>query len=105
MQLGPTEFLHSPASSGSMGAAMSQPSQPVSLSVEQINELNRKFSTMRHDVNNHLSLMVAAMELIRHKPQTAERMLATLAEQPPKISEAVRRFSAEFEQALAITRP
>jgi len=72
--------------------------------VAQLDELNRKLSTMRHDVNNYLSLIVAASELIRHKPQTAERMMATLGEQPAKIGDAVGKFSAEFERTLGITR-
>ena len=81
------------------------PSQPVTLTVEQIGELNRQLSTMRHDVNNHLSLIVAAMELIRHKPETAERMMTTLGEQPPRIADALKMFSADFEGVLGITRP
>ena len=60
---------------------------------------------MRHDINNHLSLIIAAVELTRHKPEMAERMLATLLEQPPKISDALVQFSAEFERAFGITRP
>jgi len=84
---------------------MPVPSQPVTLSVEQLGELNRKLSNMRHDINNHLSLIVAAMELIRVKPQMAERMLATLGEQPARITESVTKFSGEFERALGITRP
>lgn len=84
---------------------MGLPSQPVTLSIEQLDELNRKLSTMRHDINNHLSLIMAAVELIRYKPQMADRMMATLAEQPPKITESLRKFSAEFEQSFGITRP
>jgi hypothetical protein len=44
------------------------------------------------------------VELIRHKPDTADRMLATLVEQPPRIAETLGKFSAEFERALGITR-
>jgi hypothetical protein len=83
---------------------MPLPSQPVTLTVEQLTELNRKLSTARHDINNHLSLIIAAAELIRHKPQTAERMMATLVEQPPKIADTLAKFSLEFERALGITR-
>jgi hypothetical protein len=89
----------------SASSAMLLPSQPVTLTVEQIGELNRQLSTMRHDVNNHLSLIVAAMELIRHKPETAERMMSTLGEQPPRIAQSISKFSAEFERAMHITRP
>ncbi len=83
---------------------MPLPSQPVNLTVEQIQALNQKLCTLRHDVNNNLSLIMAATELIRHKPQMAERMMATLVEQPPKISAAMATFSSELERALGITR-
>ncbi|PYJ02928.1 MAG: hypothetical protein DME25_14395, partial [Verrucomicrobia bacterium] len=84
--------------------AMGLPNGPVTLSVQQLEELNKKLSTLRHDVNNHLSLVVAAAELIKFNPQMAARMSATLSEQPPKISEEINRFSVELERALGITR-
>jgi hypothetical protein len=84
---------------------MSLPSQPVTLTAAQIAELNRKLSNMRHDINNQLSLIMAAVELMHYKPQTGERMLATLVEQPPRIAEALTIFSGEFEHTLGITRP
>jgi hypothetical protein len=83
---------------------MRMPSQPVHMSVEQIQDLNRKLSTLRHDINNHLSLIMAAAELIRHKPQMAERMMETLVEQPQKITNAMNKFSSEFENTFGIVR-
>ena len=83
---------------------MGLPNAPVTLSVDEIAELNRKLSTMRHDINNCLSLVVAAAELVRYKPEMAERMMSTLGQQPSKISEALTRFSAEFERTFGITR-
>jgi hypothetical protein len=83
---------------------MPLPTKPVTLSVEQLTELNQKLSDMRHDINNHLSLIVAAMELIRLKPDTAARMVTTMAEQPARIGESLKKFSGEFERALGITR-
>ena len=84
---------------------MPLPNQPVTLNVEQIGELNRKLSTLRHDVNNGLALVVAAAEIIRRKPESAERMWTGLVEKPHKIAEAVAQFSRELEAALGITRP
>lgn len=83
---------------------MTLPSQSVTLTVEQIGELNRKLSTLRHDINNHLSLIMAALELIRAKPDSRERMIATVGEQPSKISQAMVIFSADLEKALGINR-
>ena len=84
---------------------MPLPEHPISLTVEQIAELNGKLAAMRHDINNHLSLIIAAVELIRYKPETAERMMATLVEQPPRIAESLQKFSTQFNQTLGITRP
>jgi hypothetical protein len=86
-------------------APMSLPVGPVTLTAEQIEELSRKLSTLRHDVNNNLSLIIAAAELIKLNPEMAHRMAATLAEQPPKISEAMNAFSLEFETVFGIKRP
>lgn len=84
---------------------MALPNKPVTLNVEQIGELNQKLANLRHDVNNNLALVIAAAEMIRRKPETAERMWTGLTEKPHKIAEAVTQFSREFETALGITRP
>lgn len=83
---------------------MALPEQPVTLTVEQIEELNRKLSTLRHDINGDLALIVAAAELIKLNPDLKEKMLTTLMEQPPKIRERADKFSVEFERMLGIKR-
>ena len=86
-----------------MVGAMGLPSQTVPLSPEQVAQLHRKLSDLRHDINNHLALMVAALELIRRKPEMVERMVKNLTEQPQKILDEIKRFSEELERALQIT--
>ncbi len=85
--------------------AMPAPVTPVTLTAEQVTELNKKLSELRHAVNGSLALIVAAGELIRIRPDSADRMLATMVEQPDKIKALMTRFSAEFEQTLGIKRP
>ncbi len=80
------------------------PNEPVTLTPEQIAELNSKLSKMRHDINNYLALIIAAAELIRFKPDSTERMLNTMAEQPQKITADIAKFSAEFEKTFGIKR-
>ena len=84
---------------------MATSKQPVTLSAEEVDELNRKLSTMRHDINNNLSIIIAALELIRYKPEVAERMFTSISQQPAKIGEAMAKFSAEFEKSVGITHP
>ena len=86
-----------------MVICMGLPSQTVPLTPEQVAAISRKLSDLRHNVNNHLALMVAALELIRRKPDTVPRMINNLAEQPQKILEEIRKFAEEFEKALQIT--
>ena len=77
---------------------------PVTLSPDEVEALNKKLSAARHNINNYLSLVVAAVELMKIKPAMAERMLDTLGKQPDRIVEEMRGFSGEFEKALQINR-
>jgi hypothetical protein len=83
---------------------MTLPNQPVTLAVGQIDQLHQQLSTLRHDINNQLSLILAASEVIRRKPEAAERMSATFEELPRKITEAMLTFSAEFEKNFGIKK-
>jgi len=80
------------------------PDKPVTLTVEQVSDINKKLSNLRHDINGDLALIVAAAELIKLNPSAADRMLTTLLEQPTKIRERADKFSAEFEKTLGIRR-
>ena len=82
---------------------MPLPNQPVTLTAAQVAELDGKLSTMRHDINNKLCLIIACVELMRQDPQKTERMLENLTAQSPIIEAALRKFSDEFDQMLGIT--
>jgi hypothetical protein len=83
---------------------MPLPSEPVTLTAAQIAELNKKLADLRHEVNNNLSLIIAAAEIMRLKPESAARLQAQLMEKPHKIAEIVAQFSRDLEAALHITR-
>jgi hypothetical protein len=84
---------------------MPLPNESVTLSAEQIRGLNQKLADLRHDVNNNLSLMTAAAELIKRRPENAGNMWDTMFEQPRKITGSISQFSRDFEVALHITKP
>jgi len=83
---------------------MGLPTGPITLTVQQVEDLNKKLSGMRHNINNQLALIVAAVELMKANPEMLERMSATLAQQPQKITDEIGHFSAALEQALGISR-
>lgn len=79
---------------------MSSPSEPVTLSAEQVAELKRNLADLRHDINNNVALILSAIEMMRRRPETYERMLDSMARQPNRITEAVVGFSKALETAL-----
>ena len=83
---------------------MTLPTEPIALSVAQIEELNQKLSMMRHDVNGKLSLITLALGAFQLQPQNGERWLNIMGEQPSKIVADITQFSRDMETALRITR-
>jgi hypothetical protein len=83
---------------------MTLPTEPVTLTVAQIEDLNRQLSEMRHDIKNNLTLIQAAVELIRTDPQSPERKIVAMLNQPKKISDAIQKFSLSFEATFGIAR-
>jgi hypothetical protein len=83
---------------------MGLPQQPVTLTPEEIAELNARLSDLRHNINNCLMKVTLAVDLIRTKPDVAARMTETIADQPAQIMAQLRQFSADFERRFGITR-
>lgn len=79
---------------------MSQPPESVTLSAEQVADLQQKLADMRHNVNNNLALMVAAVELIKRKPEMAARFADNLIEQPQRIVDEIKKFSVVMDSQL-----
>jgi hypothetical protein len=97
--------LHWLAISSQTNLEMASPPGPVTLTADQLSDLSRKLADMRHDINNHLSVMAAVVELIRCKPHEVERRMAMLDEQRSKIADSIRKFSTEFNECFGITKP
>ena len=83
---------------------MAVPQEPVTISPAELEALNAKLSTLRHNINNCLMKVTLAADLIRTKPEVAERMTSAIADQPAKIMEELRTFSAALEGQFGITR-
>lgn len=82
---------------------MGLPTQPVTLSPGEIQALHHQLREFRHDLNNRLSLIVAAGEIIRHKPDMAEQLLDNFIDQPQQITELVSEFTRAVERAVGVT--
>lgn len=80
------------------GSGMALPSQPLNLTVEQVEALNKRLSSLRHDINGDLALIVASAELIKLSPASIPQRVKTLLEQPDKIRKKMDEFSADLER-------
>jgi hypothetical protein len=83
---------------------MGLPTQVITFDPDQVAELHRMLSDVRHSINNHLTLISTAVELIRRDPTGAARLAHTMADRPELIRNEIMRFSAAFEEAFGITR-
>jgi hypothetical protein len=83
---------------------MPVPSHPITLTADQLRFVENALATLRHNVNNQLSLIVASAEIMRRRPEMASRLLESLVEPPEKIGTEVKHFSDELERILGITR-
>jgi len=83
---------------------MGLPQQPITIAPADVAQLNQKLATARHNINNHLALIVAAVELIRRKPELAPKFIESIGLQPDKVIHEIKKFSDEFERLLGVTR-
>jgi hypothetical protein len=83
---------------------MGFPTQSVSLHPDQVVELERRLSDARHGINNHLTLLSTAIELIRRDPSAAERLAQAMVDRPQMIREELMRFNRAFDEAFGIKR-
>jgi hypothetical protein len=82
---------------------MGLPLHPITLTPAQVGELHQKLGDVRHNINNHLALIVAAVELIRRKPDLSPKFIESIGLQPEKVIQELKNFSQGFESQLGIT--
>jgi hypothetical protein len=83
---------------------MGLPPNSITLTPAQVEELNQKLGDARHNINNYLALIVAAVELIRRKPDLSPKFIESIGLQPDKVIQELKLFTDQFESHLGITR-
>ena len=66
------------------------------LSPEDFAELQKKFSEIKHSINNALAVMMALSEMSQRRPDYAEKLATTVLAKAPQIVSNLQ----EFTQAL-----
>ena len=73
---------------------MSEPAHE--LTSEDFAELQKKFSEIKHSINNALAVMMALSEMSQRRPDYAEKLATTVLSKAPQIVSSLQ----EFTQAL-----
>lgn len=84
--------------------ASGSPSGPVTLSPERIALFHRKLTNLQRDMAEHLEPLLELSRLARTNPAEVQARATEFAQQPPKISSEVSRFSTEFDSTFGIVR-
>ncbi len=67
-----------------------------SISHEEIVQLQKKFSEIKHGINNALAVMMALSEMSQRRPDYSEKLADAVLKKSPQIVSSL----AEFTQAL-----
>jgi hypothetical protein len=73
---------------------MSDPTPVVTAA--ELGELQKKFSEIKHSINNALAVMMALSEMSQRRPDYAEKLATTVLAKAPQIVSGLQ----EFTQAL-----
>jgi molecular chaperone GrpE (heat shock protein) len=70
--------------------------QASTIPQEEIAQLQKKFSEIKHSINNALAVMMALSEMSQRRPDYAEKLASTVLAKAPQIVTSLQ----EFTQAL-----
>jgi hypothetical protein len=60
---------------------------------EEIVQLQKKFSEIKHSINNALAVMMALSEMSQRRPDYAEKLASTVLSKAPQIVTSLQEFT------------
>jgi hypothetical protein len=89
---------------GARRIASGLPTQPVTLSPEQVTLFHRRLMNFEHDMHERLAPLLELSRIARQDPQQLQTRSAEFAQTPPKISGEMTNFATEFDKTFGIVR-
>ena len=68
------------------------------LTTEDYVELQKKFSEIKHSVNNALAVMMALSEMSQRRPDYAEKLATTVLAKAPQIVSSLQEFTQAMNE-------
>jgi chromosome condensin MukBEF ATPase and DNA-binding subunit MukB len=78
-------------------------SDPVrSITPEELGQLQRKFSEIKHSINNALAVMMALSEMSQRRPDYAEKLASTVLTKAPQIVSSLQEFTQALNEKTGV---
>ena len=72
------------------------------LSPEELAKLRKKFSEIKHSINNALAVMMALSEMSQRRPDYAEKLAATVLNKAPQIVSGLQEFTQALNEKAGV---
>jgi hypothetical protein len=79
---------------------MNEPNR--TLSEEELVQLQKKFSEIKHGINNALAVMMALSEMSQRRPDYAEKLATTVLSKAPQIVSSLQEFTALLNEKAGV---
>jgi hypothetical protein len=73
-----------------------------SITPEELAELQKKFSEIKHSINNALAVMMALSEMSQRRPDYAEKLATNVLAKAPQIVSSLQEFTQALNEKLGV---
>jgi len=79
---------------------MSDANRPITH--EELVQLQKKFSEIKHSINNALAVIMALSEMSQRRPDYAEKLASTVLTKAPQIVSSLQEFTALLNEKAGV---
>ena len=79
-------------------------SNPV-VTADELSQLQKKFSEIKHSINNALAVMMALSEMSQRRPDYAEKLATTVLSKAPQIVSSLQEFTDALNEKAGGAKP
>jgi hypothetical protein len=79
--------------------------QASTIPQEEIAQLQKKFSEIKHAINNALAVMMALSEMSQRRPDYSEKLASTVLTKAPQIVSGLQEFTQALNEKAGGPKP
>ena len=74
----------------------------LTITQEELVELQKKFSEIKHSINNALAVMMALSEMSQRRPDYAEKLATAVLSKAPQIVTSLQEFTQALNEKAGV---